>query len=85
MGMVNQLSAGVAHDMKNLLFITGLHAGMLEKQLGEPEQLEHVDVILNTIQKAGSLASHLTGFSSRKSMQLAAADPVHWCRIWSRC
>jgi hypothetical protein len=61
--------------MKNLLFITGLHAGMLEKQLGEPEQLEHVDVILNTIQKAGSLASHLTGFSSRKSMQLAAADP----------
>lgn len=75
MGMVNQLSAGVAHDMKNLLFITGLHAGMLEKQLGEPEQLEHVDVILNTIQKAGSLASHLTGFSSRKSMQLAAADP----------
>lgn len=32
-------------------------------------------MILNTIQKAGSLASHLTGFSSRKSMQLAAADP----------
>jgi signal transduction histidine kinase len=47
----------------------------------EPEQLEHVDVILNTIQKAGSLASHLTGFSSRKSMQLAAADPRAWCDL----
>ena len=75
MSMVNQLSAGVVHDMKNLLFITGLHAGLLEKHLAEPEQREHVDVILDTIQKAGSLASNLTGFSSRKSMQLAAADP----------
>ncbi|QXZ11186.1 PAS domain-containing protein [Comamonas sp. Y33R10-2] len=75
MSMVNQLSAGVVHDMKNLLFISGLHAGLLQKQLAEPEQREHVDVILNTLQKAGSLASNLTGFSSRKSMQLAAADP----------
>lgn len=75
MSMVNQLSAGVVHDMKNLLFITGLHAGLLEKRLAEPEQREHVDVILDTIQKAGSLASNLTGFSSRKSMQLTAADP----------
>lgn len=75
MSMVNQLSAGVAHDMKNLLFITGLHAGLLERHLEEPEQREHVDVILDTIQKAGDLASHLTGFSSRKSMKLAAADP----------
>lgn len=75
MTMVNQLSAGVVHDMKNLLFITGLHAGLLEKHLAEPEQREHVDVILDTLEKAGSLASNLTGFSSRKSMQLAAADP----------
>lgn len=75
MSMVNQLSAGVVHDIKNQLFITGLHAGLLEKHLAEPEQREHVDVILDTIQKAGSLASNLTGFSSRKSMQLAAVDP----------
>lgn len=80
MSMVSQLSAGVVHDMKNLLFIAGLHAGMLEKRLVEPEQHEHVNVILDTLQKAGSLASDLTGFSSQKSMRLTAADPSELIR-----
>lgn len=73
--VVHQISAGVVHDVKNLLFISSLHAGLLERQLNEPQQREHVNMILNTIQKAGDLASHLTGFSSRKSVQLQAADP----------
>ena len=73
--MVSKLSAGVAHDLNNLLFITGLHAGLLEKKLHEPEHREHVEVIHDTIKKAGRLASQLTGFSSRKPMELSAADP----------
>lgn len=78
--MVSKLSAGVAHDLNNLLFITGLHAGLLEKKLQDPAQREHVEVIHDTIRKAGRLASQLTGFSSRKSMELSAADPAKLVR-----
>lgn len=75
MDLVSNLSAGVAHDLNNLLFVTGLHAGLLEKGLADPRQREHVDVIHETIKKAGRLASHLTGFSSRRPLSLEAADP----------
>lgn len=75
MDLVSNLSAGVAHDLNNLLFVTGLHAGLLEKSLSDPRQREHVDVIHETIKKAGRMASHLTGFSSRRPLSLAAADP----------
>jgi PAS domain S-box-containing protein len=75
MDLVSNLSAGVAHDLNNLLFVTGLHAGLLEKNLADPRQREHVDVIHETIRKAGRLASHLTGFSSRRPLSLEAADP----------
>ncbi|GGH56739.1 hypothetical protein GCM10010975_15700 [Comamonas phosphati] len=75
MDLVSNLSAGVAHDLNNLLFVTGLHAGLLEKNLADPRQREHVDVIHETIKKAGRLASHLTGFSSRRPLSLEAADP----------
>ena len=78
--MVSKLSAGVAHDLNNLLFITGLHAGLLEKKLQEPAQREHVEVIHDTIRKAGRLASQLTGFSSRKAMELSQADPAKLVR-----
>lgn len=78
--MVSKLSAGVAHDMNNLLFITGLHAGLLEKKLQDPAHREHVEVIHDTIRKAGRLASQLTGFSSRKSMELSLADPAKLVR-----
>ncbi len=73
--IVTQLSAGVAHDMNNLLFITGLHAGLLEKKLVEPAHREHLEVIHDTIRKAGKLASQLTGFSSRKPMAPSTIDP----------
>ncbi|CAM4088513.1 PAS domain-containing hybrid sensor histidine kinase/response regulator [Comamonas aquatilis] len=75
MDLISNLSAGVAHDLNNLLFITGLHAGLLEKKITDNQQHEHIDVIHETIKKAGRLASQLTGFSSRKSMTLVTADP----------
>jgi signal transduction histidine kinase/CheY-like chemotaxis protein len=75
MDLVSNLSAGVAHDLNNLLFVTGLHAGLLEKNLADHRQREHVEVIHETIKKAGRLASHLTGFSSRRPLSLEAADP----------
>lgn len=75
MDLISNLSAGVAHDLNNLLFITGLHAGLLEKKITDHQQHEHIDVIHETIKKAGRLASQLTGFSSRKSMMPVTADP----------
>ena len=80
MDMVSQLSAGVAHDLNNLLFITGLHASLLERKVTHVNQREHVDIIQDSIKKAGRLASQLTGFSSRKSLQLSSADPAQLVR-----
>jgi PAS domain S-box-containing protein len=80
MDMVSRLSAGVAHDLNNLLFITGLHASLLERKVTHASQREHVDIIHDSIKKAGRLASQLTGFSSRKSLQMSSADPAQLVR-----
>jgi len=75
MELVSNLAAGVAHDLNNLLFIMGLNADLLYKNLQDAHLRESANNVRANIKKAARLASQLMGFSGRKPQSVRAVDP----------
>ncbi len=74
MELVSVLAGGVAHDLNNLLFVMGLYADMVFKQLSDPMQRENLDQVRASIKKAARLSAQLSGFSGRNH-QAASVVP----------
>jgi signal transduction histidine kinase/CheY-like chemotaxis protein len=75
MELVSNLAGGVAHDLNNLLFIMGMNAELLFKNLKNPIYKEYADGIRVNIKKAARLSSQLMGFSGRKPQSVSAVEP----------
>ena len=75
MELVSNLAGGVAHDLNNMLFIMGLNADLLRRQLSEPTARENIEAIRSSIRKAARLSSQLTSFSGRKPQSVSSVNP----------
>ncbi|QNP49633.1 PAS domain-containing hybrid sensor histidine kinase/response regulator [Diaphorobacter aerolatus] len=75
MAVVSRLAGGVAHDLNNMLFIMGMNAELLYKNLQHPIFKDYADGIRANVKKAARLSSQLMGFSGRKPQSMAAVEP----------
>ena len=75
MELVSNLAGGVAHDLNNMLFVMGLNADVLGRQIHADSARENLEAIRSSIKKAARLSSQLTSFSGRKPQSLSSIDP----------
>ena len=73
--LVTHLAAGIAHDLNNLLFVMGLNLGSLQRRVEEPELLNNVSAIRDSVKKAARLSSQLSGFSGRLPQNATTLRP----------
>jgi two-component system NtrC family sensor kinase len=78
---IGQLAAGVAHEINNPLALINETAGYikdlftLKKQYGnDPELIEHIDSIIETVDRCGTITRQLLGFSRRLDVQMQPID-----------
>lgn len=71
MEMVGQLASGVAHDVKNVLHVIGMHAGLLEKERRhDPQVVESTAAIRQAVDTASGMARWLLSFGTVHQQQL---------------
>ncbi len=75
MELVSNLAGGVAHDLNNLLFVMGLNADLLRKQLPTEAMKEKADILRSCIKKSGRLCAQLVSFSGRKPHYVESINP----------
>jgi signal transduction histidine kinase len=78
---IGQLAAGVAHEINNPLALINETAGYirdlftLKKQYeDDPELIEHIDSIIETVERCGTITRQLLGFSRRFDVQIQPID-----------
>ncbi len=72
---VGQLAAGIAHDFRNLLTATMLHANMALGQPDLPPKLtQHLTTIIGESKRAADLVQQILDFSSRSMLRMQALD-----------
>jgi len=78
---VGQLSAGIAHDFRNLLTTIILYANMALRSEGLPPELaRYLKTIVGESKKAANLVQQILDFSSRSMIDLEAIDPSRLTR-----
>lgn len=76
MDLVAHLAGGVAHDLNNLLFVTGIHLSVLDKKVQDPALLERLHAVRDCSRKAARLSSQLSGFSGRLPQNATGLHPT---------
>jgi two-component system NtrC family sensor kinase len=78
---IGQLAAGVAHEINNPLALINETAGYvkdlftMEKQYrDDPELIGHIDSIIETVERCGTITRQLLGFSRRFDVQTKTID-----------
>jgi signal transduction histidine kinase len=78
---IGQLAAGVAHEINNPLALINETAGYvrdlftIKKQYkDDPELIEHIDSIIETVERCGTITRQLLGFSRRFDVQIQPID-----------
>ncbi|MDE3243866.1 MAG: PAS domain S-box protein [Nitrospirota bacterium] len=75
MEAVGRLAAGVAHDFNNLLMIIKGYSDLLVRQLAHDHILRgHVQKIIDSTERAGSLPRQLLAFSRQQALQPMILD-----------
>ncbi len=74
---IGQLAAGVAHEINNPLALINETAGYIkdlfilkEQYRGDAELIEHIDSIIETVERCGTITRQLLGFSRRFDVQI---------------
>jgi signal transduction histidine kinase len=78
---IGQIAAGVAHEINNPLALINETAGyvkdlfVIKKQYSQDEELiEHIDSILEAVDRCGTITSQLLGFSRKFDISIEAVD-----------
>jgi two-component system, NtrC family, sensor kinase len=78
---IGQLAAGVAHEINNPLALINETAGYVkdlfsikQQYRDDPELIEHIDSIIETVERCGTITRQLLGFSRRFEVQIQAID-----------
>ena len=78
---IGQLAAGVAHEINNPLALINETAGYIrdlftikEQYKDDPELIEHIDSIIETVERCGTITRQLLGFSRRFDVQMQPID-----------
>jgi two-component system NtrC family sensor kinase len=78
---IGQLAAGVAHEINNPLALIGETAGYIkdlfsmENQYRNDEELiEHIDTILESVERCGLITSQLLGFARKFDIKIQKVD-----------
>ncbi|MBL0713097.1 MAG: two-component sensor histidine kinase, partial [Desulfosarcina sp.] len=81
---IGQLAAGVAHEINNPLALINETAGYLKdlftitQQYKEDKELvEHIDSIIDTVERCGTITRQLLGFARRFDVQMQPIDLEH--------
>jgi signal transduction histidine kinase len=78
---IGQLAAGVAHEINNPLALINETAGYVkdlfsikEQYRDDPELIEHIDSIIETVERCGTITRQLLGFSRHFDVQVQPID-----------
>jgi two-component system NtrC family sensor kinase len=78
---IGQLAAGVAHEINNPLALINETAGYVkdlfsikQQYKNDPELVEHIDSIIETVDRCGTITRQLLGFSRRFDVQVQPVD-----------
>ncbi len=78
---IGQLAAGVAHEINNPLALINETAGYIkdlftikQQYRDDPELIEHIDSIIETVERCGTITRQLLGFSRRFDVQIQPID-----------
>jgi two-component system, NtrC family, sensor kinase len=78
---IGQLAAGVAHEINNPLALINETAGYVkdlftieQKYQQDPELIEHIDSIIDAVDRCGTITRQLLGFARRFDVQAQAID-----------
>ena len=78
---IGQLAAGVAHEINNPLALINETAGYIkdlfsikEQYQDDPELIEHIDSIIETVERCGTITRQLLGFSRHFDVQVQPID-----------
>ncbi len=78
---IGQLAAGVAHEINNPLALINETAGYVkdlfqieEKYQKDPELMEHIDSIIETVERCGTITRQLLGFARRFDVHAQPID-----------
>ena len=72
---VGQLSAGIAHDFRNLLSTIILYAQLCQSQLDvSPRVGQHIETIIDESKKAADLVQQILDFSGRSMLRTQVVD-----------
>ncbi len=74
MEAVGRLAGGIAHDFNNLLTAILGYGRLLEKDIHDPYQSEHVQEVIKAAEGAASLTRQLLAFSRKQIMAMEILD-----------
>jgi two-component system, NtrC family, sensor kinase len=78
---IGQLAAGVAHEINNPLALISETAGYVkdlflikEQYTGDTELIDHIDSIIEAVERCGTITRQLLGFARRFDVQIQPVD-----------
>ncbi|MEJ2100441.1 MAG: ATP-binding protein [Desulfobacterales bacterium] len=81
---IGQLAAGVAHEINNPLALINETAGYMkdlfvieERYRNDPELIEHIDTILDSVERCGLITSQLLGFARKFDIKIQKLNLKH--------